>query len=232
VLGRLADGWGHRFVSWVWRPAVLRNGEACGTGIHRAVPTGGADVVLLPPLGGQCDHGILRYMDLEPTPARMTDGKSTRTRNIVVLAVVCLSLSVAGCATVAVSPDQKTIAFLQVKPGGGPDHFGRLVTAPVADPDRIRIVATARQRPSHPRFHPAGDCLYDTALHDAARNGDKEAALSLLAKGAIVDARGEKGRTPLIVAVYHGNVEMVALLLERGADTSLCDHRTSSPHRW
>ena len=63
----------------------------------------------------------------------------------------------------------------------------------------------------------------DGAMHVAATAGAKEAAEFLLNKGYAVDAKGAKGRTPLMAAVIADRPEMVQWLLRQGADPKLKD---------
>ena len=79
-----------------------------------------------------------------------------------------------------------------------------------------------------------------TALHLAARQGQKQAVQILLQHGADINAVQENredtdtedeqrqkekdGRTPLHSSVYSGNVAVVRLLLEHGAQRNLTDH--------
>src|SRR4051794_25936063 len=58
----------------------------------------------------------------------------------------------------------------------------------------------------------------DADLFLAAEQGDTRAVLALLDRGADVDARGEYGVTPLILAVASRHAETVEALLRRGAD--------------
>ncbi|MCX6347907.1 MAG: ankyrin repeat domain-containing protein, partial [Candidatus Aureabacteria bacterium] len=53
-------------------------------------------------------------------------------------------------------------------------------------------------------------------MYDAVRTGDLEIVQLLENHGLTV--QGEKGRTPLAVAINHGNIGMVSYLLGRGAD--------------
>ncbi len=58
-----------------------------------------------------------------------------------------------------------------------------------------------------------------TPLHLAAANGQLAAAAFLLDKGAHIDCRDQDDfATPLCWACYHGHLEMVDFLIERGAD--------------
>ena len=68
-------------------------------------------------------------------------------------------------------------------------------------------------------------------LQAALEDGDEDRAYVLLALGAEVNAHGSDGRTPLMVAVETGlSLEMLAHLMERGADPTLRDsHRGFTP---
>jgi uncharacterized protein len=54
-------------------------------------------------------------------------------------------------------------------------------------------------------------------LHDAARTGDVEQTRALIGEGAAIDARSDRGETPLIVAILAGNDAIAELLIEKGA---------------
>lgn len=60
-------------------------------------------------------------------------------------------------------------------------------------------------------------------LFDAAREGRCDMIEALIAYGADIAARDEKGHTPLILAAYHGHEAAVDLLLARGADPDAGD---------
>lgn len=57
-----------------------------------------------------------------------------------------------------------------------------------------------------------------TALHYACTNGHLDIALFLLDKGAAVDAPSPNETTPIMMAIRAGNIQLVRLLLDRGAD--------------
>ncbi|WKX91250.1 hypothetical protein Q1695_009799 [Nippostrongylus brasiliensis] len=59
----------------------------------------------------------------------------------------------------------------------------------------------------------AKDCL----LHTAVRKEDFEVVRFLLANNAEIDATNDKGETPLWIAVALNNLELVSLLLDKGA---------------
>ena len=61
--------------------------------------------------------------------------------------------------------------------------------------------------------------LWAAPIHDAATAGDVAAVRAQLAANAVLlEARNASSFTPLMVAVEKGHVEVVRLLLERGAD--------------
>jgi ankyrin repeat protein len=72
-----------------------------------------------------------------------------------------------------------------------------------------------------------------TALLLAASNNHTVVMQQLLAQGAMIDVKEQtQGYTPLIWATHRGHQEAVALLLERGADTTLPDFeaKTAADH--
>ncbi|MBB6217152.1 ankyrin repeat protein [Anaerosolibacter carboniphilus] len=60
-----------------------------------------------------------------------------------------------------------------------------------------------------------------TFLHIAAVEGDLEMAKNEIANGADINARDKDGRTPLLIAVHYGNIDIVKLLIDKGADPSI-----------
>ncbi|MBL9128994.1 MAG: ankyrin repeat domain-containing protein, partial [Verrucomicrobiales bacterium] len=80
-------------------------------------------------------------------------------------------------------------------------------------PDVVRRLLDAGARPD------VASALGHTPLMLAARGADaSESVRLLLARGARPDPRSRFGATPLMAAVAASNVEIVELLLERGAD--------------
>jgi ankyrin repeat protein len=67
-------------------------------------------------------------------------------------------------------------------------------------------------------------------IHDAIERGDTATVKSLLAGQAdALNARDQNGLTPLNLAAYKGNVELVKYLLARGADRQIGDNEGSLP---
>ena len=60
-------------------------------------------------------------------------------------------------------------------------------------------------------------------MFDAARLGRTDVLPALLHAGCAVEAKDERGYTPLILAAYHGHDEAVTLLLDHGADPEVGD---------
>lgn len=57
-----------------------------------------------------------------------------------------------------------------------------------------------------------------TPLHEACNHGHYHAALALIRGGANVNARGHDDDTPLHDAAFSGQLKLVRMLIERGAD--------------
>ena len=66
-------------------------------------------------------------------------------------------------------------------------------------------------------------------IHDAAFWGNIEAVKQHLAEGADVNAKGEKGETPLHGTAFTGRMEVVELLIENGADVNAKDEDGATP---
>jgi uncharacterized protein YjbI with pentapeptide repeats len=58
-------------------------------------------------------------------------------------------------------------------------------------------------------------------MHEAATNGDLEVVQALLRAGAEVDARSDRGQTPLDRAMQHGKAAVARVLIDAGATTDL-----------
>ncbi|MCG3116935.1 MAG: ankyrin repeat domain-containing protein [Candidatus Manganitrophus sp. SA1] len=63
----------------------------------------------------------------------------------------------------------------------------------------------------------------------AASNGNASRVIELLRKGADVNTRGARGRTPMMAAAYRNHVETVAALIDAGADVNLQDNMLNNP---
>jgi outer membrane protein assembly factor BamB len=61
------------------------------------------------------------------------------------------------------------------------------------------------------------------ALWAAARAGDRSAVIHALERGAAVDARARYDQTALLMAAFRGHLEIVRLLIDRGAEVNVQD---------
>lgn len=58
-------------------------------------------------------------------------------------------------------------------------------------------------------------------IHSAAKAGDASRVRQALDSGISVNSKDQGGNTPLIWAAYSGSLDVIRLLLERGADTQV-----------
>ena len=64
-----------------------------------------------------------------------------------------------------------------------------------------------------------------TALHIACQNNDNYGIVKmLLERDANIEAKTKNGMTPILVAVTNNSLDIVKLLVEKGADTSVKDN--------
>jgi Ankyrin repeats (3 copies) len=75
----------------------------------------------------------------------------------------------------------------------------------------------------------ADSALKPATLQTAVAQGDLTQTAALLEQGAVIDARDEAGRTPLMLAVTEDRLEIVRLLLARGADPNVADNGGHTP---
>ncbi|MER1967176.1 ankyrin repeat domain-containing protein [Castellaniella sp. GW247-6E4] len=71
-----------------------------------------------------------------------------------------------------------------------------------------------------------------TPLHYAASKARMDTARLLIQRGAIVNAPGPDGTTPLMMAALSGNEPMVRLLLEHGADATMFNTQRETAADW
>lgn len=61
-------------------------------------------------------------------------------------------------------------------------------------------------------------------LINATEQNDKESILSLIEKGADINATNEQGRTAVMIATRNNEPDIVKMLIEQGADIDVRDH--------
>lgn len=66
-------------------------------------------------------------------------------------------------------------------------------------------------------------------LIQAAEAGDTATVQRLVQMGADIDARDERGRTPVMAATHGNRVETVRALIQLGADINIRDNRLDNP---
>jgi hypothetical protein len=109
-----------------------------------------------------------------------------------------------------------------------------LAAAPPAPAARSRTLDLSARAVGSAAFPVTGGASADSALKpatldSAVSQGDLAQAALLLDQGAVIDARDEAGRTPLMLAVIQNQLEIVRLLLSRGADPNAADNAGHTP---
>ena len=66
-------------------------------------------------------------------------------------------------------------------------------------------------------------CGTSISIHKAAEEGNIEVVKQHLATGVDVNAKNDRGRTPLLRAAEYGRKEIVELLITNGADVNAKD---------
>ncbi len=130
----------------------------------------------------------------------------------------------------AVKAGETETALILLEAGVAPGTVGRFGLTPLMiaslrdDEATVRALLRYGADPSH--RSDAGDA----ALHHAARFATAATVNSLLDGGAAIDQPNPErsGETPLMRAASRGDVEIVRLLLDRGADPNAADDRHRS----
>ncbi len=99
-----------------------------------------------------------------------------------------------------------------------------IIAAENGDVQRIESLLTA-----YPEMISITSRKGDAAIHAAAAQNQASAVRFLLDHGADVNIKGHWNRTPLHDAVHAAAVEVVQLLLQRGASTDAVDDRGQTP---
>ncbi len=63
---------------------------------------------------------------------------------------------------------------------------------------------------------------------DLARRGDKQVLIEILSDFSDIDEKNSKGYSLLMLAAYHGHLDLTEELIARGADINSCDHNGNS----
>jgi len=92
----------------------------------------------------------------------------------------------------------------------------------------VELLLTWHADPNAPLI--GGNPSSATPLEYAVRNRNLRMASVLIAGGAHVDASARGGRTPLHAAVGAGGLDMIQLLIQKGADPNARDAEGASPH--
>jgi hypothetical protein len=144
-------------------------------------------------------------------PASQAPSESTSLQEIVVTRADRKSAKTYG----APSPQHDTAA---------PPAAGRLRSSDLSAGAANDALSVTGGSPSR-----AESLLKPATLQSAVAQGDVAQAATLLDQGAVIDARDEAGRTPLMLAVTQDRLEIVRLLLVRGADPNAADNTGRTP---
>jgi hypothetical protein len=167
-------------------------------------------------------------------PARQSPSESNSLQEVVVTQAQRKSSKTAGppspnfAPLAAAPPPNEAQSYAPGSPTGS-----SLAAAPAARPGpsdlfaRDAVVGGFSRREA--RAERADSASAPASLQSAAAQGDVAQATSLLDQGAVIDARDEAGRTPLLLAVTQNRLEIVRLLLARGADPNAADNAGHTP---
>jgi hypothetical protein len=170
-------------------------------------------------------------------PARQSPSESKSLQDVVVTGARKKSSKSAGApslnlaAPAPTSPPSLAQNYAPGSPspslaGGAPPA----TAASVRPPDQSARAAVSNSlAASNDRFVGGFSALKPATLDSAVAKGDAAQAAALLDQGAVIDARDEAGRTPLMLAVTQDRLEMVRLLLARGADPNAADNAGHTP---
>ena len=85
------------------------------------------------------------------------------------------------------------------------------------------------QKAKHNRNMNTNSNTLNEQLLKAIQRGDREAVLKLLEEGADINVGDAQGRTPVMIATYQHNTDMVRVLLQAGADVNIRDNNKENP---
>lgn len=177
------------------------------------------------------------YTAQAPAPARESTSESNSLQEVVVTGAHKKSSKSADASSpiaatpAPTAPPNLAQNYAPVSPSPAPFSAG---AAPAATAARLRP-ADQSTRAAVSNSLAAGDdrvvggALKPATLESAVAQGDAAQAATLLDQGAVIDARDEAGRTPLMLAVTQDRLEIVRLLLARGADPNASDNAGHTP---
>jgi hypothetical protein len=168
-------------------------------------------------------------------PARQSPGDATSSQETIATRSNRTSSKPAGSpslqlAAPAPSPPSAAQNYAPVSPSAAP-----LAAPPPTSAARVRpldlsaYTVGSAALSKRAQSASADSALKPATLQSAVTQGDVAQATSLLDQGAVIDARDEAGRTPLMLAVTQDQREIVRLLLARGADPNAADNTGHTP---
>ena len=175
-------------------------------------------------------------LSMAPASARQSPGDSSSLQEIVVTQANRKSEKAHGApAPIAATPQPAAPPGLaqNYAPGSpSPSPFAGApppTAASVRPPDRSVRAAVSNSIAASDDRVVGGRMLKPATLESAVAQGDVAQAATLLDQGAVIDARDDAGRTPLMLAVTQDRLEIVRLLLARGADPNAADNAGHTP---
>lgn len=96
-------------------------------------------------------------------------------------------------------------------------------------PVRSNAHANAETNKEQTRGINEPDSEGNTLLHSAVITSDAQEVVTLISRGAHIDAKNKATRTPLHIAAKNGNGKITALLLAKGADVTIIDSNGWTP---
>jgi ankyrin repeat protein len=98
--------------------------------------------------------------------------------------------------------------------------------------DQEEVIETLNAHNAQREHEKGGKGIGQSSLiHDAALDGDIDEVQRQLDAGVDPNLKSSKGATPLFYAVYGGHLEIVELLITRGADVNAVHHNNSVLHQ-
>jgi hypothetical protein len=168
-------------------------------------------------------------------PARQSPSQSTSLQEVIVAQAERKSSKSAGAPPPVVATPAPTPPPREAQNyAPATNSVSPLAAAPPAPAPRARPLDLSARAVGSAALPVTGGASADSALKpatldSAVAQGDVAQAALLLDQGAVIDARDESGRTPLMLAVTQDRIEIVRLLLARGADPNAADDTGHTP---